>query len=239
MKKHLYSWKCCRVDDKNIGILVSPKTKLISKNVYEQLLNAIVKGKLKGGERIVESELSKISGVSRPPIREALCMLELDGFVELIPHRGAIVAKITQEEVRQNLEIKAMVEGFAAWIGAQRFETKDIMQLELILENIEKEIEKKNLPGILENNFKFHIKIVESVGNNRLLNIYNSLTMFLKRLYRINLTKDYNWTPMQNEHYKILDNIKKRDADLAESATRQHAFYSLQRALDQLNMSEN
>ena len=106
--------------------------------IYEHLLHAIVTGEIKEDQRIVESELTKGFGVSRSPVREALKMLEIDGLLNIIPYRGVVVTKITPREVRESLEMKGMVEGFAAWIGAQRFGKDIIGELESILEELEK-----------------------------------------------------------------------------------------------------
>jgi len=217
-----------------LGSLKEPK--LMSRDIYERLRDTIIDGKLRGRDRIVESELAKTWGVSRQPIREALGMLETDGFIELIPHRGAVVTDITAKEVRENLQIKAMVEGYASWVDAKRFGKKDIADLELILENMERDIEQEDVQGILNGNFEFHRKLVDGVANEKISRYYDSLTQFLRRFYTISLTKKYNWNPSLFEHRQVLDFIKSKNAEAAEAATRQHAFNSIDRALRQLEL---
>ena len=211
-----------------------PKPKPAFIIIYEHLLNAIVSGEIKEDQRIVESELTKVFGVSRSPVREALKMLEIDGLLKLIPYRGVVVPKITPQEVRESLEIKGMVEGFAAWIGAQRFGKDIIKELESILEELEKHIVDGKLQEVLEANLRFHHKMVEGVHNEKLLKFYEGLTNSVRRLYTISLARSTGWKFSLSEHRKILNNIKIRDARAAEQDARQHAFNTIDRVLSLL-----
>jgi DNA-binding GntR family transcriptional regulator len=141
--------------DKLIPTIEIPKQKPVVLIVYEQLLDAIVTGKLAEGERLLEADLAKLFGVSRQPIREALRMLVTDGFVELIPYRGVIVSTITPQEVKDTLELKGMVEGYAAWMGAQTFGPEIIVELETLIKQMEvhiREAESGQLPLPYEDN---------------------------------------------------------------------------------------
>ena len=157
-----------------------PKPKPASLIIYEQLLNAIVSGDIMEGQRIVESELAKIFGVSRSPIREALRMLEIDGLIELIPYRGVVVTEITPQDVRESLEIKGMVEGFAAGRGARQFGKQDIDRLEAILAETEKYNNGRQLQKVLEANIRFHHEMVKRIHNEKLLKYYEALNRSIR-----------------------------------------------------------
>jgi DNA-binding GntR family transcriptional regulator len=202
--------------------------------IYEHLLNAIVSGEINGGQRIVESELANLFGVSRTPIREALRLLEVDGLVELIPYRGVVVTEITPQDVRESLEIKAMIEGFTAWLGAQQFDKAVISELDSILNELEQHIAEGDLQCILAANLKFHYKIVASVHNDKLLNYYEQLTQSLKRIYTISLANSIQWSASLSEHGQILNHIKKKNAPAAEQAARKHALNTTGRVLSLL-----
>lgn len=208
-----------------------PRPKQIVSVVYDQLLNAIMAGTLKEGERIVESELSKVLGVSRSPIREALRMLELDGLIELIPNRGVIVSVITSKKAYEVLEVKAMVEGFAAFRGTEIFTKKEINALELILDGMQNHIDCKEFEGVLEANLNFHLKIVQSIGNEKLYKYYQGVHQNLRRFYRIGLLTRPSWKTSIYEHRLIIDNIKLKNAAAAESTARQHAYNTIERVL--------
>ena len=81
--------------------------------VAQKLREAIMSGTLKPGQRLVERELCEMTGVSRPSIREALRLLEADGMVNTVPHRGPAVSTISLEEARQLYAARAVLEGFA------------------------------------------------------------------------------------------------------------------------------
>src|ERR1700744_487056 len=81
--------------------------------VARKLREAIMSGDLKPGQRLVERELCEMMGVSRPSIREALRLLEADGLVNTVPHRGPMVSTISLEEARQLYAARAVLEGFA------------------------------------------------------------------------------------------------------------------------------
>jgi DNA-binding GntR family transcriptional regulator len=81
--------------------------------VAQKLREAIMSGTFKPGQRLVERELCEMTGVSRPSIREALRLLEADGMVNTVPHRGPVVSTISLEEARQLYDARAVLEGFA------------------------------------------------------------------------------------------------------------------------------
>ena len=81
--------------------------------VTQKLREAIMSGTLKPGQRLVERELCEMTGVSRPSIREALRLLEADGLVNTVPHRGPVVSTISLDEARQLYAARAVLEGFA------------------------------------------------------------------------------------------------------------------------------
>jgi DNA-binding GntR family transcriptional regulator len=202
----------------------------ISAQIFEQLRNAIIRGHLKGGQRIVETDLTSALNVSRPPVREALHMLALEGFVEILPYKGARVTKITPESAREHFEIKAMVEGFAGYIAAQRFGKKKIRNLQLIHNEMRVQIDAHNFDGVSEANFKYHEAIVHGVENSRLSNYYAQLSHNIRRYGTIGLTGDKTvWENGWLEHGRILDAIRNKDSLLAQEESRIHAFNALDR----------
>ncbi|MDR3493647.1 MAG: GntR family transcriptional regulator [Ancalomicrobiaceae bacterium] len=87
--------------------------------IVERLRDAIVSGRLKLGARLVEGELTAQFGVSRGPVREALRRLAADGLIELVPHRGAIVRRLTRREIAELFQIRLELEALAARLAAE------------------------------------------------------------------------------------------------------------------------
>ena len=212
---------------------------LISARIYEQIRNAIILRKLPEGQRIIEADLTRAFRVSRSPIRDALKLLAADGFVDLIPYRGATVSGISPENVREHYEIKAMVEGFAAYIGAKRFTEKDISDLQSILREMEKQVVRSNLEKVLEANFAFHKRIVDGVRNAKLSKFYDSLTHSIRRFGTIGLTEPRFRKLSLKEHQEILKAIRDKKPSLAEERTRKHALNMSARVLDYMKKAGN
>lgn len=217
--------------DKLIPAIEIPKQKPIVLIVYEQLSQAIVTGKLAEGERLMEADLAKLFGVSRQPIREALRMLVTDGFVELIPYRGVIVSTITPQEAKDTLELKGMVEGYTAWMGAQTFGPETIAGLETLIGQMEAHIREDRSREIIQDNYNFHMQIVSGIGNEKLIKYYQGLFNSHQRYYAIGLSERPGWQTSVNEHRLILEKITSHDTVGAFTCARQHASNTIERVL--------
>ena len=98
--------------------------------VFDVLMNAIMQGQLSPGERLLEVQLADEMGVSRTPVREAIRRLELEGFVVMVPRKGAYVAGLSIDDVESVYEIRTALETLAVRLAAQRMETADYEQLD-------------------------------------------------------------------------------------------------------------
>lgn len=97
--------------------------------VFKTLRQAILKGELAPGERLMEIQLAERLGVSRTPIREAIRKLELEGLVLMIPRKGAEVAKISEQNLRDVLEVRRSLEELAIDLACQRMEPEELSEL--------------------------------------------------------------------------------------------------------------
>ena len=97
--------------------------------VFNTLRQAILKGELEPGERLMEIQLAERLGVSRTPIREAIRKLELEGLVLMIPRKGAEVARISEKNLRDVLEVRRSLEELAIELACQRMDDEQIQQL--------------------------------------------------------------------------------------------------------------
>ena len=217
--------------DKLIQSIEIPRHKPAVLIIYEQLRSAIVHGKLEEGERLLEANLATIFGVSRQPIREALRMLETDGFIELIPYKGVIVSNITPQEATNTLELKGMVEGYAAWKGAQAFAPEIIAEMETILKQMEAHIQKAEAREIVQDNYAFHVRIVSAIGNEKMTKYYEGLFSSHQRYYAIGLVEQRGWQTSLDEHRAILERVRSGDAAGAFTCARQHATNTIDRVL--------
>lgn len=97
--------------------------------VFKTLRQAILKGELEPGERLMEIQLAERLGVSRTPIREAIRKLELEGLVLMIPRKGAEVARISENNLRDVLEVRRTLEELAVDLACQRMTEDELEEL--------------------------------------------------------------------------------------------------------------
>ena len=183
--------------------------------VFNTLRNAILTGELSPGERLMEIKLADKLGVSRTPIREAIRKLELEGLVVNTPRKGAEVANISSEDLRDVLEVRRSLEVLAISLACDKMTDET---LELLHENIDAfkhSIDAKATSDIASVDVTFHDIIYKSTGNNRLIQILNNISEQMYR-YRFEYIKNKeSWNRLVEEHMNIYEAIKNRDKDLA------------------------
>ena len=190
--------------------------------VFENLRGAIVEGRLKPGERLMEVQLAEQLGVSRTPVREAIRKLELEGLVVMLPRKGAYVANMSLKDLIDVLEIRASLEGLAASLAAERITDEDIKKLESIVEEFKDGINESNVEALLRKDVEFHECIFKSTNNKKLHQLINSLWEQVYR-FRVTYISDYDSTVnIIEEHKMILDAIKRRDSKLAKKYAMEH-----------------
>lgn len=190
--------------------------------VFNTLREAILKGDLKPGERLMELQLASKLGVSRTPIREAIRMLEQEGLAVTTPRKGAEVAKMTLKDMEDVLEIRDALDELAVRIACQKISDEQLKQLEDMKELFEKSTQTGNVKKIAEADVTFHDVIYEATGNPKLVTLLNNLREQVYR-YRVEYIKDpKNYPTLIAEHEAILESLKKRDVKNAVEAMHVH-----------------
>lgn len=190
--------------------------------VFNTLRQAILKGELAPGERLMEIQLAERLGVSRTPIREAIRKLELEGLVLMIPRKGAEVAKISEKSLRDVLEVRRSLEELAIELACQRMTADDIEKLENAQKAFADAIASEQIMAIAETDEGYHDVIYQGTYNDRLVQILYNLREQMYR-YRLEYIKDADKRQiLLLEHDKILKAIKNRRASEAKDTMRAH-----------------
>ena len=190
--------------------------------VFKTLRQAILKGELEPGERLMEIQLAERLGVSRTPIREAIRKLELEGLVLMIPRKGAEVARISENNLRDVLEVRRSLEELAIELACQRMGEDEVKQLEEAQLAFREAVNKGDAMAIAESDEAYHDIIYYGTGNARLVQILNNLREQMYR-YRLEYIKDADKRQvLLIEHEKILKAIKGRHVAEAKEAMREH-----------------
>lgn len=190
--------------------------------VFHTLRQAILKGELEPGERLMEIQLANRLGVSRTPIREAIRKLELEGLVLMIPRKGAEVAKISQKSLKDVLEVRRSLEELAIELACQRMTEDEIRELEEAQKAFAAAVEKGEAMSIAETDEHYHDIIYNGTGNIRLVQILNNLREQMYR-FRLEYIKDADKRQvLMAEHEIILKAVRQRKSAEAKSAIREH-----------------
>ena len=190
--------------------------------VFNTLRQAILRGELQPGERLLEIHLADKLGVSRTPIREAIRKLELEGLVVMIPRKGAAVANITEKDTKDVLEVRRTLEMFAVEVACDRITEEQLVQLKEAAKAFEASKGSMDLIRIAETDMYFHEIIYEATQNERLVQMLNNLRENMYR-YRIEYLKDPNYyDSLVGEHREILEAIEAKDKEKARICMRDH-----------------
>ena len=190
--------------------------------VFESLREAIIGGVLKPGERMMEVRLAEEMGVSRTPVREAIRKLELEGFVIMVPRKGAYVAGISSKDVSEVFEIRAAFEGLAASLAAERITDAEKEELERVLVVKAASVQANDFASLIEKDTEFHEMIYKASRNERLMQIISNLREQINRFRMVSLAYPGRGKEALEEHKKIAEAIADRDFVLAQALAQEH-----------------
>ncbi|MBO8170045.1 MAG: GntR family transcriptional regulator [Thermoanaerobacteraceae bacterium] len=190
--------------------------------VFETLREAIISGKLKAGERLMEVQLAEEMGVSRTPVREAIRKLELEGFVVMVPRKGAYVAGISTKDITEVFEIRAALESLAASLAAERITEEELEELERLLVQVAECAQKDDLEKLIEIDTQFHDCLYKASRNDRLVQIISNLREQIQRFRTTSLASPGRMKQTLKEHKKIVEAISQRDMKLAHDLAIEH-----------------
>jgi DNA-binding GntR family transcriptional regulator len=197
----------------------------LADKALEKIEAAIMKGDLAPGVRISEVLLAKTFGISRGPLREAIRRLEGRGLLERIPHVGARVVTLSVEDLVQVFEVREVLEGMACRLAAERMSDAEIDAVEGVLERHGHDEALRageayyQQPG----DYDFHYRIAQGAKNRRIVDLLCGELYHLIRIYRYRSGAVPGRARQAfDEHRRILDALRARDRELAETLMREH-----------------
>lgn len=193
--------------------------------ILENIRDAIVSGRLKGGSRVSEPELATRYGISRTPIREAFRQLESEGYLTVIPRRGAVVSEYSPKDVEEFYAIKSVMEGYAARQACERLSEKELGRLQTINNKLSELARVKDIKHFFKVHSDFHELFIKAADNEKLHELIAGLVTKFQRLRFTSLSLPGRMEVSVQEHEKIIDAFRKKDADLAEALVRKNAEY--------------
>ncbi|EAT15596.1 GntR family transcriptional regulator [Desulfuromonas acetoxidans] len=197
----------------------------LREKILENIRDAILKGSLKAGERVSEPDLAERYGISRTPIREAFRQLESEGYLTVVPRKGAVVTALTERDVEEFYSIKSILEGYAARLAAEKLTDKDIDRLKTINTRLAKLASAGDVKTFFRVHNEFHEQFIRASGNEKLLELIQQLLKKFDRLRIASLSLPGRMEISVQEHEKIIDAFESHDGDTADRLVRKNAAY--------------
>jgi len=208
---------------------------------YDALRQQIVSLTLAPGATLDEASLIARLGLSRTPVREALVRLAGDGLVELLPNRGARVASMGWTEVREHLECFDLAQRTTTRWAALRRSEADLISIESHRKAFEAAVAKRDPEAMMSCNWSFHAAIASACGNSVFERFYLKLLTENLRIARLAMTFECFVTEnayqahienIVREHVLMIESIRDRDVDTAESLARSHTNLARKRVAE-------
>lgn len=200
--------------------------------IYRILRDAIIKGQLQPGERLVQDELAKTLGVSRMPIREAIKQLATEGYVTFEPHKGALVKQFTMHELKEIYFLRAKFEPLAAAESLKFITPALIDQLQLLNDQMK---QTEDTDEYIHLNIQFHHLLIKDCPWERLNSIIENLWNGFPQQTPHLLPKQI--TTSIAEHDLMLQALKNNDIEHTCQLLEQHISRAKSDVLQNLNLS--
>jgi DNA-binding GntR family transcriptional regulator len=194
----------------------------IRKQVYEHLRDQILYHAIEPSSRLVEAQIAKEIGISRTPVREALHLLEKDGFIESVPRVGYFVKKLALDELNEIFEIRLVNERLVCRWAIERIDDAGLRALERNIAKAKAALEKGSPRLFLKYDEEFHEILVKAAGSKHLLDICQQLRRLMLRYRSEGMKKEQSARSALHGHRRILECLTKRDLTCLEAELVDH-----------------
>ena len=195
----------------------------LSDRAYSLIKHRIVTLELPPLAAIDEQALMESLQLGRTPIREALQRLATEGLVFFAPRRGMFVADISITDLQKIFEARLVLEGFCAYLAAQRATPEQLAELEALVQELQR-VKDGDARALMAIDEGFHNLLYEAADNEFLADTLRRLHALSFRLWHLVLERLGDVRKAMEQHVEITSALKARDADLAEELIKQHVF---------------
>lgn len=209
--------------------------KSLHEEVAAQLREMIVNGELVAGEKAPEAELCQRFGVSRTPMREAFKALAAEGLIRLVPNRGAIVAKISREDVAELFPIMGALEGLAGELACARITDGEIARIRRMHEQMVRHYECSEIAPYYRLNRAIHEAIFAAAGNAALSASFQALVARTASIRFTAQKSPARWAEAVGDHIAMLSALEARDGAALGRLLREHIRHKVEMVNEALN----
>lgn len=174
--------------------------------------------------RLDEKQLSAALGVSRTPIREAMTLLEQEGFLRTEPRRGIFIVRKTKKQIIEMIEIWAALESMAARLATVNASDADIAALRRMFDEFRTSTPAEHLEEYSDANIAFHQAIIRLAGSGLMERMIDNLFIHVRAIRRMTIAQSDRAARSIIDHMRIIEALERRDTEVAERLVRQHSL---------------
>ena len=190
--------------------------------ISESLSAAIISGELAPGTLVSVPTLASQFAVSATPVREAMLDLEQRGFVASVRNKGFRVTEVSEQDLREIVELRQLIEAPAMRSLAESFPTESLPQWRTLAQQIVVHAENANLTGFIEGDRDFHLGLLDLHGNARLVDMVRELRSQTRMINLARMKMSEELPESAREHHVMLDLLGRRDGAALEALTIKH-----------------
>jgi DNA-binding GntR family transcriptional regulator len=194
----------------------------LGQHVFENLRQAIVRGEIAPGERLVETRIAEAMGISRTPVREAIHKLEREGLLRRLPRGGFTVMSLSREEIEETIGIRCVLESYAARLAAMNHKAEELAPLERKIQEFQKCLDEGRMDALPRINTEFHNLLYGLCRSPKLIRMISDLRDQIYRARKIILNVERMAKVSNQDHRRMLTAIRQRDVEKVESLVREH-----------------
>lgn len=194
----------------------------LHQQVVEMIKEMIELGDLRLGQKIDEISLAASSGVSRTPIREALRILNNQGVIDLVPHKGAFVRRFSIKEIDDMFQLMAVLEGMCAELAVPKITPADLKKIKNLHKDLERHYKANDHNAYKKTNSKLHCLIREIAGNAAINEVIEGLHQRILLFRYKQLYEPKRFKSSIEEHRALLNALEKKDPKKAKEAMQKH-----------------
>lgn len=223
------------LDSTTPSLKVDRSAKTLRELTLEKMREAIFSGFFAPGERLVERKLCDLLDVSRSVVREVLRQLESEGLVETIAHQGPVVATLDANRALQIYNLRALLEGQAARICAEKASPETLAELSLRNQSIQDAFERGEFVQVMERTTAFYELMFLGCGLEMAWEMVQSLNARINRLRAMTISSAERKKATAREMQALVEALLRRDADAAEKAAKEHINRAAEIAIAKLS----
>jgi DNA-binding GntR family transcriptional regulator len=198
------------------------ENRTLREQVADHLREEILSSRLAPGEELGEVALARSLGISRGPLREALGQLAAEGLVTIVPRRGAVVRRLTQQEFIDAYQVREALESLAIKLAVPRLSDAEKAELHRIAGEMERAANAGDTDRFFEINRRFHARLVDASGNQKLVEVHSQLVAQMARLMKQSVELRGGMEQSAAEHRAILEAVDAGDPVRAAQLLEEH-----------------